>query len=316
MAYEMIVAKFTPDEPDERVDVVLPDEVVGVGAKAFRFKGEVRSFRGSQNLIEVGDAAFDGCRNLAQVDFPGDLAMLGKRAFQHCTSLREVVFSESLGCIDDATFQGATALSRIVAPGVVEINRYAFQRCTSLVDVQFGALETIGRRAFAGCTELERIVLPDTVKVIGEEAFSGCQALREVVIPEGVEEIGPCAFRGCASLDAASIPDSVVQRFPESFTQEVAARAGVVLKTERTRLSAAFQDAHEVDRAELMADGKRLCAEEDELRKQLAGLGMFARAEKERLQERLDEVEGQLAEVRDLIDALDNPTDEELLAML
>lgn len=316
MAYEIIVAKFTPDEPDERIDAVLPDGVVGIGAKAFRFKGEVRSLRAPKSLIEVGDAAFDGCRNLVQVDFPGDVAMVGKRAFQHCTSLREITFAETLGCIDDAMFQGATSLSRIVAPGVTEINRYAFQRCASLVDVQFGALKTIGRRAFASCTELERIELPSTLKVIGEEAFSGCQALREVVIPESVEEIEPRAFRGCTSLDAASIPESIVQRFPESFTQEVAARAGVVLKTERTRLSAAFQEAHEADRAELMADGKHLCAEEDELRKQLAGLGMFARAEKDRIQARLDELEGQLAEVRDLIDALDNPTDEELLAML
>ena len=56
--------------------------------------------------------------------------MVGKRAFQHCTSLREITFAETLGCIDDATFQGATSLSRIVAPGVTEINRYAFQRCS------------------------------------------------------------------------------------------------------------------------------------------------------------------------------------------
>ena len=53
MAYEIIVAKFTPDEPDERIDAVLPDGVVGVGAKAFRFKGEVRSLRAPQSLIEV-----------------------------------------------------------------------------------------------------------------------------------------------------------------------------------------------------------------------------------------------------------------------
>ena len=79
MAYEIIVAKFTPDELDERIDAVLPDGVVGIGAKAFRFKGEVRSLRAPQSLIEVGDAAFDGCRNLVQVDFPGDVARVGKR---------------------------------------------------------------------------------------------------------------------------------------------------------------------------------------------------------------------------------------------
>ena len=118
------------------------------------------------------------------------------------------------------------------------------------------------------------------------------------------------------NLDAALIPESVVKRFPEAFTQEVAASAGVVLKNERSRLSTAFQQEHEADREELMADGKRLVAEEDDLRKQIANLGVFARSEKERLQTRLSEVEGQLTEVRDLIDALDNPTDEDLLSML
>ena len=43
MAYEVLIEKFTPDEPDGRVDIVLPDEVVAIGEKAFRFTNEVRS---------------------------------------------------------------------------------------------------------------------------------------------------------------------------------------------------------------------------------------------------------------------------------
>ena len=74
MAYEIIVAKFTPDEPDEHIDAVLPDGVVGIGAKAFRFKGEVRSFARPQSLIEVGmplsTAAATSCRSTFQAMSP------------------------------------------------------------------------------------------------------------------------------------------------------------------------------------------------------------------------------------------------------
>ena len=70
MAYEIIVAKFTPDEPDERIDAVLPDGVVGIGAKAFRFKGEVRSLRApkasSRWGMPLSMAAATSCRSTFQ----------------------------------------------------------------------------------------------------------------------------------------------------------------------------------------------------------------------------------------------------------
>lgn len=74
MAYEIIVAKFTPDEPDERIDVVLPDGVVGIGAKAFRFKGEVRSLRAPKASSKWGMplsmAAATSCRSTFQATSP------------------------------------------------------------------------------------------------------------------------------------------------------------------------------------------------------------------------------------------------------
>ena len=54
--------------------------------------------------------------------------------------------------------------------------------------------------AFAGCTELETIVLPDTVTSIGEKAFSGCIRLSSVVLPRGLGRIGEKAFEGTQVL--------------------------------------------------------------------------------------------------------------------
>ena len=76
-------------------------------------------------------------------------------------------------------------------------------------------VEVIEPYAFAGCDEIEHIVLPSTLKEIGEGAFLGCAALRELVIPEGVKAIGDLAFWGCGDRVyfrrrmPLTIPDSV-----------------------------------------------------------------------------------------------------------
>ncbi len=47
---------------------------------------------------------------------------------------------------------------------------------------------------------LQRITLPESLKVIGKTAFAHCDQLEEVVLPAGVEDIRDGAFWGCLSL--------------------------------------------------------------------------------------------------------------------
>lgn len=315
----MTIDKFIPDEPDSRVDIVLSEEVGAIGPAAFRFSNEVRSVRASGNLIAIGDNAFDGCRNLAEAVFPGEVERLGKRAFQHCTSLREASFSETLAVVGDAAFQGCTSLAEASLPGLVGVERYAFQRCTDLANVTWGNIESIGRRAFANCSSLARLSFPETLKAIGEEAFSGCSSLAEISFENdgaAIEEIGLRAFRGCVALDPECVPAALVERFPEAFPQTIAAKCGIVVKEDRSRLEAEFAHLHEADREELLADGRALRERAKEIGERIDATGMFAHAERNRLQAELADVEVRLSEVSELIEALDNPTDGELLALL
>ena len=51
--------------------------------------------------------------------------------------------------------------------------------------------------AFAFCSGLTSIIIPNSVTSIEGMAFYGCRALTSVTIPENVTEIGGAAFFGC-----------------------------------------------------------------------------------------------------------------------
>ncbi|MDQ5983923.1 MAG: hypothetical protein RUMPE_00952 [Eubacteriales bacterium SKADARSKE-1] len=58
-------------------------------------------------------------------------------------------------------------------------------------------VEVIGHHVFCGCTELEKVYIPETVTTIGCSAFYGCKKLKNVYIPESVQYIRPYAFENC-----------------------------------------------------------------------------------------------------------------------
>ena len=58
-------------------------------------------------------------------------------------------------------------------------------------------ITTIGQAAFAGCSALTSVTIPNSVTKIGSSAFSGCRELTSVTIPNSVTTIGEYAFDYC-----------------------------------------------------------------------------------------------------------------------
>lgn len=66
----------------------------------------------------------------------------------------------------------------------------------------------IGKSAFAGIAEIEKVDIPDSVKIIGEKAFDDCRNLKSIRLPRDLEII-PAEMTRNSSIKSIVIPNSV-----------------------------------------------------------------------------------------------------------
>ena len=85
---------------------------------------------------------------------------------------------------------------------VTSIGKSAFAGCSSIEDIQFpDSLKIIGKSAFESCTNLLGVPQwSENLKTIGESAFKNCWQLSYVHLPKGLETIKRSAFERCVKL--------------------------------------------------------------------------------------------------------------------
>jgi hypothetical protein len=71
--------------------------------------------------------------------------------------------------------------------------------------------------AFAGCTSITSIVIPNSVTYLGEGVFNDCPNLSSVSIGTGVTGFTLNLFRDCISLINLTVPSNILIISPESF---------------------------------------------------------------------------------------------------
>ncbi len=120
--------------------------------------------------------------------------------FSKITSLKV-----SGGTLSDDDFHTIRSISSLVSVDLSgcsavenKISAHAFSEFSSLKSFVFPQnISTIENGAFAGCSGIERIELPNTLTSIGENAFAECTSLVDMTIPQNVTEISQGAFMGC-----------------------------------------------------------------------------------------------------------------------
>ena len=90
----------------------------------------------------------------------------------------------------------------------------AFAWCSSLTSVTIpNSVTSIGNSAFVYCSGLTSVTLPNSVISIGEGAFYGCSSLTSVTLPNSVTSIGYRAFYNCSGLTSivskATVPPAL-----------------------------------------------------------------------------------------------------------
>lgn len=98
---------------------------------------------------------------------------------------------------------------------------YDHRKSVEAVVIENG-VEGIGASAFRNCTNLTRVVLPQTLRHIGEDAFYYCVSLAAIDLPENLQSIGEGALSYCHSLKMIRIPKATT-----SIGEEIAGVSGV-----------------------------------------------------------------------------------------
>ncbi|MDR1114545.1 MAG: leucine-rich repeat domain-containing protein, partial [Tannerella sp.] len=216
-------------------DVVIPDEVTGIGQGAFAGCSSLTSVEIPAPVTNIVDAAFAGCTGLSAIHVDP--------ANNDYTSEDGVLYSKDKTKLH--TCPAGTGGAFSIPGSVTDIAAGAFYGCVDLTSVEIpGSVASIGRSAFSGCTNLSAInvapanssytsvdgvlynknktallvypsgkggvfSIPGSVTSIGDSAFYDCSGLVSVEIPNTVTKIGTSAFRGCSGLTSREIPGSV-----------------------------------------------------------------------------------------------------------
>ncbi len=188
--------------------------VTEIAESAFEGEGIVAAVLGD-NIVTIGASAFKNCTALESVNIPLSVESIGKDAFSRCIALTEIIYqARSVSKCPTGIFYNAGAEGggitltvgaevEIIPSGLFYVSNATGGGSTSpkIVSVVFEegcALSEIGSAAFAFCIWLEYICLPSTVLKIGAEAFYGCTSLKYAVVADGAT-IGNGAFSNVAA---------------------------------------------------------------------------------------------------------------------
>lgn len=134
------------------------------------------------NVTQIGEGAFRGCKNLTEIVFSENVTQIASQAFMNCSSLQTVKLNDQIKKIPDACFWGCFALKNINLNNVEAIQNGAFFACESLKEVQLASIKRLGLSSFFGCENLETVYLSSSLKKMQDHIFEECSNIKQLYI--------------------------------------------------------------------------------------------------------------------------------------
>lgn len=174
----------------------------------------------------------------------------------------ETVNGMEVTAIGASCFSGSTLSAVKLPKSISTIGYCAFAYCSNLISVEFYSTDEtkgyaenveIGSYAFAGCSVLETITLPDTLKHIRDYTFENCYMLSDVVLPSGLLSLGVSAFDECYALKELVLPNTLtlidsyafaycnIQEFNVPNSVEIIGRNAFVGNVKHIELPSSFE---------------------------------------------------------------------------
>lgn len=203
-------------------EIILPDKVETIYSSAFSLCENLKSISLPDSVNDIGYGAFSGCDSLESINIPAN-ADINAIDMEYTGGEKHLGALAGWSNVKNTTFSDGSKYE--ITDGVLyedNILLAAVDENISSVDVKAETIEIVSN-AFANCTSLASISLPDGLEVIGDNAFNYAtnlgvsipgltlpnsepvDALSFINIPSSVTEIGDNFLKGGIKDDGTSI---------------------------------------------------------------------------------------------------------------
>lgn len=207
----------------------------------------IREITVPDTVEAIGFGAFDHCYELGKITIPfvgSDVEYPRASHFSYIFGIKEVAIDKPIDqqernvlilrymtevtitmgnrgpgvYIPAGAFYGVKNLTKVVIQGeAVGIGNMAFAECTDLASITIpDSVQYIGKKAFYK-TAIKDITLPSGLKSIGGEALA-YNTLNDIVLPNTVETIGSGVFYG-SKIKSVRLPENIEKIPSEMFRQ-------------------------------------------------------------------------------------------------
>lgn len=217
---EVIITGYNGIVPN---GLMIPSTIEGypvttIGMSAFEMCETLTAVTVPDSVTQIEPGAFQMCFSLRSVDIGDGVESIGAYAFAYC-DLSEVLIPSRVVAVAEGAFAGCDNLTSITVsetnPNYCSVDGVLFDKeKTTLVQYPSGKSGTytildgvanIATAAFANCSGLTMITIPNSVVAIGDMAFFGCNNLTSIVIPNSVTNLGNSPFAYCDKLTAFTV---------------------------------------------------------------------------------------------------------------
>ena len=190
----------------ELTEITLPEEVASIGERAFEKHPEItRLILDEKNKVTLKKDCLSGssiatilCYSQEQYEEIGRQLEEVETGKTKDKDIVVICMDSRDGYVyEEKTEDGKTIVTLLRVPKDIE----SFDGTITKADGTTITVTEIGDNAFAGCTSLKWVILPEQITVIGYQAFKNCTALEGLLIDtKDTITIGNKSLDGCSAL--------------------------------------------------------------------------------------------------------------------
>lgn len=196
--------------------IVFGEKLTTIEQRAFSDCTGLETISIPHGVTTIGSNAFGRCTNLKNVYIPDSVTSVKASLFSKCDNIQCVIVDESNPIFDsrnncNAIIETATntlicgSSSAFIPDSVTHIGAYAFSWCNNLNEIFIpSSVITIESFAFTACNNLRKVTFSSGIQNIGDHAFYETN-IESVILPDSVLDIKLGLFQECAKLKSIVI---------------------------------------------------------------------------------------------------------------